>query len=736
MDMDRKCIWLSLCLWLAACERAYSPEGSAGALASTRDTRAEEGALLAAVRANAGMRADELRARHKHARTQALGFEPNEAQGLSALQASSHALSEPELARLHEQGFVVSASDEFPTMLYGYASLYVQDLPLFVSADSLLDAVFRSYSTMLEQIETQVLSEDLTQLVNGLRDALSRSDGSAEAERQLDLVLAVAHGLLAAEDSVGVAGADDSEIASLTQRVRDAQGHETYVLFASERDIDFSQFKPRGHYTHSPALMRYFQALSWLSRTELRLIETLPSGERVFQPQQLAAATLLRSLLGPDLLALYQRIDLISEAFAGRSDNMTLSDLDALHRDLGSPSQDALLELDAEQVARVILDKGYGAQQIGAQLIVNRSADGRPLPLSRVFALFGQRYSVDAHVLSNVVHDVVPRRVMPNPLDAAFAALGNDAALDRLGPELDTYAGALASTRQLVDALDASYWDHSLNTLWLKALRALSDSDEDAAALPATMRTRAWDARVLNTQLASWAQLRHAAGLYTKPSYTVGLLCEYPDAYVEPYPAFFDALHALAARGTQLAELVGERDDTLGARMSRYFDNFAEATRVLGDMARAQLAGEPFSDEHLAFINNAVSQSDNCPGPATFDGWYAKLDFAGMDSARVPSQLAPVIADIHTQPTDLDGRDVGRILHVGVGLPRLMVVAVPTCHGPRAYAGLASSYRELITDGWQRLDDAQWTDMVTGFSGEPLPEVTWTSELRGGTSTP
>ena len=36
---------------------------------------------------------------------------------------------------------------------------------------------------------------------------------------------------------------------------------------------------------------------------------------------------------------------------------------------------------------------------------------------------------------------------------------------------------------------------------------------------------------------------------------------------------------------------------------------------------------------------------------------------------------------------DEAGNDVGYVLHVGTGYARLAVISVPTCMGPRAYAG-------------------------------------------------
>jgi len=39
----------------------------------------------------------------------------------------------------------------------------------------------------------------------------------------------------------------------------------------------------------------------------------------------------------------------------------------------------------------------------------------------------------------------------------------------------------------------------------------------------------------------------------------------------------------------------------------------------------------------------------------------------------------------------------------------------------RAYAGLASSYFELVTENYQRLDDPTWAKRVTGQSPADVP---------------
>ena len=110
--------------------------------------------------------------------------------------------------------------------------------------------------------------------------------------------------------------------------------------------------------------------------------------------------------------------------------------------------------------------------------------------------------------------------MVPNPLDAAFAALGNNQALALLASDLSEheYASNLGAMRWLVDAHPEESWTGSLYTLWLDALRQLSPGEEPAGtapgdlidgALPAVAKIEPWGRRLLNTQLASWAQLRH-----------------------------------------------------------------------------------------------------------------------------------------------------------------------------------------------------------------------------------
>jgi len=154
----------------------------------------------------------------------------------------------------------------------------------------------------------------------------------------------------------------------------------------------------------------------------------------------------------------------------------------------------------------------------------------------------------------------------------------------------------------------------------------------------------------------------------------------------------------------------------LGGRIAAYFDNLLAVSTTLGEMADLQRQGLPHKPEHLAFINRAVNTEPvGCAGPPGLRGWYADL-FFDPNSAL---EFSPTIADVHTQPTDEGGTPVGHVLHVGTGWVRLMVTTVDSCAGPRAYAGVAFSYHEVVTDNLRRLDDKE---SATRFGPTSAPD--------------
>lgn len=691
---------------------------------------AAEVALRSTLQSLEGLTADDLQAKHP-ADFQQLGYSPSAAHGLDLLQGSMLKLNTDELERLDERGFVIVDRQRFPHFSYAYDAIYAADLPVFVSADSVLHAVHRSYDEILEALETAALLPELTALLEGMRATLGSggaADLGADARSDADLFLAVAASLLRDTGTVApVAGANQRAIDDLVAKARGAGPPSAVTLFGTRRVYDWSQFKPRGHYTDSEELKRYFRAMIWLGRTDFSLVFTDPDTQELrFVRPALAAAFALRSLMDEAARAHYERIDAVVRAFVGEPDSMGPTRVDDYLQALGVTTAAAALALEDQRLAQVLVEGRFGQQQIASQIVMAGPHAGT-LPLDRVFLFFGQRYVLDSHVLSNVVYDrwnappPVPKRMVPNSLDVAYAALGNDHAAVLLKDELSTYryAPALEQVRALADQHDATFWNANLYNIWLSALRGLSPAVAQApgtGTLPGVAATEGWARRLLSTQLASWAELRHDTILYAKPSYTGGVACEFPDAYVDPYPEVFARLELMGQRGAELAAQLPTSKSTGSVR--QYFTKLADVAGILRGMAEAQRAGTPHTAAQLAFINRMVKIQSVCGG-ASVDGWYTDL-FFGYESRH---KTKFTIADVHTTPTDESGAPVGWVLHVGTSYPRLMVTTIDTCAGPRLYVGAVSTFHEFKTVGYERLDDPTWEGKVT--KGE-VSEVPWT----------
>ena len=662
---------------------------------------------------------DQLIARSTGAMNQPLGYAPESATWLDLIQASALALNDQELAAYKKNGFVISQRQKYPNFFYGYQTIYAADLPVYVSADSILYALHRSYDKILMTVESSYLTVTLQQLLAGLRTSLATATMGDNSLHDLGLLLGVAAGLLDPK-ATGI----DTEMQALINKATVAAGMDTVTLFGTDRMIDFSQFTPRGHYNDGGAMAQYFRAMMWLGRTELRLVDVDLSGKRALVRREIEDVLALDELVTPDLRAQWDSIEQIITLFVGEADYMTLPQVRQLHDALGIAASTDLATITDQTLLDTIDAGNYGVQRICSQLM---EVDDGVTTLPNSFAFMGQRYTVDSNVFTKVVYPNVPQRMMPNPLDVAFAALGNDQAAPLLRSELDTYgyASSLAKARQLVEWHGADYWDSSLYTFWLSALRKLSGGQYDATTLPAIARTEAWGRRLLNTQLASWAELRHNTVLYAKQSYTGMPMCEYPDGYVDPYPGLYGRLRELGTMAVQrLATVLPTTSGTDSPAVS-YFRTFTDVASRLESLANEELAGATRTQADLDFLNDAVVVKKKSVGCSSVDapgGWYAKLFYLGDDAL----DFNPTIVDVHTQPTDAGGNVVGRVLHVGTGNPRLMVLSVDSCQGPRAYAGVVSAYFEQITDNFNRMTDQEWSAQIKAATPDDVP---WMQDL-------
>ena len=640
-----------------------------------------------------------------------------------------YGLTEAELELLSLNQFVVTERLSYDCFGAALHDVYGKDLPVFVSTDAILHTLHASYDRLLWELEMAVLKPKLTELLDGLHagypvllDRHGANPGLQEALADVDLYLTIARSLLA-EEKLPPQRAEPAQVDALWEAIQ-AESVTSMPLFTRPdrlRKLDFSQFTVRGHYTQqhwdgTRPLAAYFKCMMWLGRMEFLLTPpdeagAPPWGREEIRRMNLDAVLLHELVELAEGWPLLDEIDTIITFMVGESDNLTPPELSGLIEAQGIARADDLLdEVTFDGFLEALEASGQADQKILSTILIKDPSDPEPMDLPASFRLMGQRFIIDSYVFSNVVYDRVPaRRMMPDPLDAAFA-WGNDDALPLLreGLERYHYSPQLEALRYLVDAHDTDFWNASLYNVWLQAIRRLNPP-ADRTGYPFFMQTAAWQQEKLNTQLASWAQLRHDNLLYAKQSYTAGTVCSFPHSFVEPYPAFYRQIGAFAEKAEPFFADLGS-GDWQSHNLRSYFSRVRATMSKLEGIAQKELDRQPLSPEEEEFLQRMLFIEGGSGAPP-FSGWYAELFYDQEESAKTDF----VVADVHTQPTDEMGGLVGKVLHVGVGQVNLgiFLAGSPSCDfQPTAFVGPVMSYYEKVTEDFDRLTDERWTEMV------------------------
>lgn len=502
----------------------------------------------------------------------------------------------------------------------------------------------------------------------------------------------------------------------LLQFIQAQQPVEIPLFANTPRKMDFSQFTVRGHYTLDPQLGKYFQAMMWLGRTEIYL--SAPKGTTTewpredIQRQTIDALLIAEGVRGAGILVHLGKIDATLQFFVGESDNVTVDNLGTVMQQVGVQSASELLDTTRwENFQTTLLQNLFAYQRINSQLLFTDPCHPEDVQPASAFLLLGQRFVIDSYITGNVVYDKIVyggqaiRRMLPSTLDVLFA-LGNNAAAQLLEPELGQYhyATNLAALRYLVNSYDQGFWTSSMFNSWLQIIRTLN-APADRTSLPSFMQTAAWWQEKMNTQLGSWAQLRHDNLLYAKQSYTPGIICSFPESYVEPIPAFYLAVKTYA-------DTAGSRFAAMGMpAIQAYFQLLSGTADTLGAIAEKELDGTPLLPEESMFLRSMLVPMNVCGMPYT--GWYAAL-YYGMQFVPGDSERKTdfIVADVHTAPTDAAGFVTGWVLHVGTGPVDLAILCSELPDGRScAFVGPVINYYEHLSTNFKRLTDEEWATM-------------------------
>ena len=446
--------------------------------------------------------------------------------------------------------------------------------------------------------------------------------------------------------------------------------------------VDYTQFRPRGHYSGDTELERYFRTVRYAGTVLFAITASQATGvSDALADRMTAQAVRLARLIKDD------------------------ADLHEVHQDLmrsltwriGPPEDlpnDVLLTLDAEPAetfrARLLAqaqEEGWQPRIISGVVDASRlEKDMTAADVMTGWRLLPQRYTPESAAFQELVFDgtgefygdreaapfgltlINGRAVKGFPLLGELMAMwGSQASSDQLGERGETAfegyhfareyarlalstAGGLSALHQQVmqtgfqmDFQQPSFWSHKSR---LTALRAF------------------------------WTWQRYAVLLYAKQSYTVvgkglELASPRPGALLEPSLPLYQALARVVA---------GHRRETPHPS----WDAFAEILDRVIDVASRQLLyiWDPIpADEQ--FLNG--------------------LDVALTALTGGPD--APIVVDVHTNPASRE------VLQEATGKARLVAMIDNTNDGwlPRGARFTQCEFRHPMTD---RLDDVAWRDML------------------------
>ena len=492
-------------------------------------------------------------------------------------------------------------------------------------------------------------------------------------------------------------------VVPLVEAANKADGIAAVNLFGRPRMVDFSMYRPRGHYTKnwdgtlSPrgatSMEAYFRASVWLSRLEFNLVSRSSRSSQpgadpnpAETPREATVALALADLA--ERAKVEGRIAVLDDAwslFAGKREDVSIADLSKLRKKAHIAS---LKDPDAPAKLRAAIGDDF---QRTAR--VHWMPQNSPV-LPAIATLLGPRIPPDTTATRPLVHDEVGGRYMLGAADMAYA-LGNDRAKTYLAADLSRFPTLGAQLEKARAIVQAPLGTRDLYSNWFAAVRAIAQ--EKPQGVPSFMETEAFQDLRLNTVIAGFAQIRHNYVLLAGQGYDA-FGCEIPDGFVEPAPAALDALIAYADRGKAALARLDPKDMT---DSQSYFVRIGKIFRVLRAIVEGELAGRALTAEEKRFLGMVAEYVPNhCSGdscsPPTYTGWWFDLFIRRIRDGLTTGEL---VTDYYTSTNE------NKVAYVGTRRPRLGVFVVDTGGSPRVFVGPVARAYETTTSTDKRLDD-------------------------------
>ncbi|WP_025740575.1 DUF3160 domain-containing protein [Aquimarina pacifica] len=432
-----------------------------------------------------------------------------------------------------DQNFsILEANRAMP--FYAYDENAYQYIPHYITTDLYLFILHKYFSRSLEKLDENYMYGQLKSILKGATENLDKLSKIEHSQFLKTVDWAKMYSALAqyaiGEDKVVVPESYKSIFALEKNNIDNQSGKAEFIPNSL---VSYKELKPRGHYTKSDTLQKYFKAFKWMSL----------NGINLKNKEQLKGLITFAYVIKSDndLYRKYNEYVSVIEKLAGQEDNLSLSDImkllvvqtltDALSDDHITKIANQLDDLEKEKIKQVF----------------GKSFKTPEKEIKRMFFL-SSTYSLSGEIFSKLVHvdGAQSKRPFPNGLDIP-TVFNNKTAKKILVEEYNEeekwseYGMRLKKLQEQFSTFKD--WEHNYGFKGVHtALSASSEQDN----YPDYMKTDAYNRKELSTSLASWTHIKHDLILYQEKPFAAesgqGGGPEPPKhySYVEPNLKFWD----------------------------------------------------------------------------------------------------------------------------------------------------------------------------------------------------
>ena len=607
--------------------------------------------------------------------------------------------------RLAEDGFaIVPARHE--QLFEIYEENDYREFPNFVTTDLYLQLYHLYFDCMLRELEETSLLPLMIKFTRDMHELLynmERWSGSDETIEKIAHHNATYYNIaykLFTGEYISNPDKDDIDAEEVSKVMSAVDAPSNFMQDYKEIMFGYSLFRPRGHYTRSEKLQRYFRGMMWLQTANFGLNHK----------DEVLAAVMQAYALKYEIKE-YEKLNKLITYLMGESDNLSLPQVMTEVEKTGLQIEDLIHNDEAIAKITATLEK-VGNKQTRIRPKFEKTSHNK-------INVMPQRYQPDAEVLLNMVdYDNKPtKRATPKGLDF-FAAMGVSAAEQILMDEQTEWKAYNDSLKAMKKRMSEINWNQTIATQWMNTLKVLNDK-EQKDKLPYYMVNPEWSKKDLNAALASWAELKHDAILYAKQP--MGAECggggppePVVKGYVEPNTGFWKKAIELLNNTEKLLK----EQNMMTEKISDATGRLREEAQFLLNISEKELAGKELTDEE----NDQLE----CIG-ATFEN--ISLDLVrqpdqylmGWSDVQGADKKVALVADVYT--ANADNNKNKSILFEAVGDADEIYVVVEIGGYLYLTRGAVLSYREFIQPIDQpRLTDEEWQKQLEENPRKGVPE--------------